>query len=544
MTEPGTESGGGNEPVVTPITNANSTTGAGAIDSWHSVATSIDEIKNAHGADAAAIGVEIGVTIVGAVADTAALILDPLAKLTAAGLGWLIEHISFLKEPLDQLAGDPAEIKKLAETLHKTAETLRSAGTDLDSALKSHITTWKGEGYDAFKKEVDTRKGQIDDAGHSVDVAGYVVETTMALVTAVRSLIRDLITTVLGDIIATMLVALAAAVFTFGASIVTGVATCVALAAAQAISFAAKLAKLAGFSGRVVDRLVKLSASIKPLPKTRPGSSHEMADLPAGGTNSTVHDPPTMSGGAGPGSEHGGSGTSTHEDTPGSSGSSTHEDTPNSPASQHDKDDPFDTWLAADNHFNPPRDEHGPGSTTPHEDAPASSASSTHEDTPGSSGSSTHEDTPGSTHDESTSTSGDHADTDTTPAPKPAGSSVFKDQAAKFMQKHEAWLQGASWQKVKWVEEQFKNNEKLKPYYPVIKSMADAKSSKNFVGWVGKDIVNVDKALTDIQMQADQAWSDSGDQWRQEHPDPAAEDPNAGDPNAGQQDPNAPEKQA
>ena len=50
----------------------------------------------------------------------------------------------------------------------------------------------------------------IDDAGHSVDTVGYVVETTMALIAAVRALFRDIITTVLGDIIATMLVALAA----------------------------------------------------------------------------------------------------------------------------------------------------------------------------------------------------------------------------------------------------------------------------------------------------------------------------------------------
>ena len=87
--------------VVEPITSSNSTTGAGVIDSWHSLASSIEQIKTAHGADAAAIGVEIGVTVVGAVADTVAFALDPLAKLISAGLGWLIEHISFLKWPLD-----------------------------------------------------------------------------------------------------------------------------------------------------------------------------------------------------------------------------------------------------------------------------------------------------------------------------------------------------------------------------------------------------------------------------------------------------------
>jgi hypothetical protein len=102
------------------------------------------------------------------------------------------------------------------------------------------------------------------------------------------------------------------------------------------------------------------------------------------------------------------------------------------------------------------------------------------------------------------------------------------------MKKHESWLNQANWDKVKFVENVVKNNDKLKQYYPVIKAMADAKSSKNFVGWVGKDIVNVDKALTDIQMQADAAWAQSGEQWRQEHPDPAAQDP-GGQPSTEQQ---------
>ncbi|HVV09554.1 hypothetical protein [Amycolatopsis sp.] len=497
--------------MTEPITASNSTTGAGAIDSWHSVASSIEEIKTAHGADAAAIGVEIGVTVVGAVADTVALALDPLAKLAAAGIGWLIEHISFLKEPLDQIAGDPAEVSKLAVQLHKIAETLRSASTDMDSALKAQITGWKGDGYDAFKGEITARKGQLDDAGHAVDTAGYVVETTGALITAVRSLIRDLISTVLGDIIATMLVALAMAIWTFGASIVAGVATSVALAVAQAVSMAAKLAKVVGLGGRTASRLEKLADSIKN--SVKKDDSIELPDRPPATGSGTHEDGSSTTSGT---HDEEAPPVSQHDDETSSTNSGTHDDG----SSTHDDDSVFNDWLNADNQLNGPHEPPTPGS--PHDDA-GSTHSTPHDDE---TGSTPHDDdttTPphDETPDDSTTTSGDH--TGDTPADTPAGPSPFKPAEVGWMKKHEDWLKGASWDKVKFVENWVKTNPKLKEYYPVIKGIADAKSSKNYVGWGGKTAINLDKALTDIQMQADAAWAESGQQWREEHPDPAAE---------------------
>jgi hypothetical protein len=518
--------------VVEPITSSNSTTGAGVIDSWHSLASSIEQIKTAHGADAAAIGVEIGVTVVGAVADTVAFALDPLAKLISAGLGWLIEHISFLKWPLDQVAGNPAEIKKLADELHKIAETLRRAAKDMDSALQAQVTHWKGAGYDSFKKEIDTRRTQIDDSGHSVDIAGYVVETTMALITATRSLIRDLITTVLGDIISAVLIGLALAPLTFGASLVVAVGTSVGLAAAQAVSFAAKLAKLAGLGGRTVKRLEELAAKIRPT--TSSGSSHEMTPIPphTGSSDTPVHQPPASNSGSATPS---GSGTphvqtppgTPHEQTP---SPSTHDQTP--PGTPHEDNEPFDTWLAADQHFNGPHDGTPSGTGTLHEQTPPPSThdqtppGTPHEQTPSPS---THDQTPPGTPHDQTPPPSTH-ENNGTEASGVGADSYLKPKEIAAMKKHETWLETNAkdgWQKVKFVDDFVRTDPKLKEYYPAFKAFADAKSSKNWVGWVGKDIVNVDKALTDIQMQADAAWAESGARWRQAHPDPAAHDPNA-----------------
>src|SRR5207248_3021387 len=50
--------------------------------------------------------------------------MDPLGSLAGAGIGWLIEHVGFLKKPLDLLAGDPEAVTAKAQTWTNVANTL------------------------------------------------------------------------------------------------------------------------------------------------------------------------------------------------------------------------------------------------------------------------------------------------------------------------------------------------------------------------------------------------------------------------------------
>jgi uncharacterized protein YukE len=524
------------------VTSSNSTTGAGVADSWHSVATAIEGIKTAHGADKAAIAVELGVAAAGAVLDTVAFVLDPLANLISAGLGWLIEHVSFLRWPLDQIAGNPDQIKVLADGLHSIGEDLRNTAADLDSALGAQITQWQGPGYDSFRSEMTGHRTHLEDAGKAVDTAGYVVETTMALISAVRNLFRDIITTLLGDIISTMLIALALAVVTFGASIPAGVAKCVTEGTIQGTELALQLAKVSAFASRVADRVKQLAGMTK-------------GERPAGPGGSTTHAEPspaasTHSGGPA------GDAASTHSGGPAGDAASTHSGGPaGDAASTHTgnahQEDPFDTWLAADAHFNgpgtpheTPPSMHGPAGDASSTQGPAGDASSTHgpagdassthgpagdaSSTHGPAGdaSSTHgpagdaSSTPGS-HDlqptNTTETSSTHSSDEVPPV------SLLHDQNIAKLKVHEDWLKknfAESDAKAKFVDDWVKEN--ARDSYPLVKAMANAKSSKNWVGWVGKDIVNVDKQLTDIHQRAEKAWQQSDEKWRQDHPNPAA----------------------
>ncbi|HEY4024624.1 MAG TPA: hypothetical protein VGM75_38470 [Pseudonocardiaceae bacterium] len=571
------------------VTTANETTGAGVIDSWHSFASSIQSIKDAHGADKAAVAVEVGVTGASAVLDTVAFALDPLAKLISAGLGWLIEHVQFLRWPLDQIAGNPDAIQGLANQLHTIGQNLRNSANDLDAALKSDITNWQGQAADQFNAAMNGHKTHVDDAGHSVDTVGYVVETTMALIAAVRSLFRDIITTVLGDIIATMLVALAAAVFTFGASIAVGVTKCVIEGTVKVASMMAKLAKIGDLAARTASRIGQLTKMTKG--ETQAG--HELTDLPA-----TTHTP-TADPHAAP-TAHPSTGTSAADNAPATTTApppTTHPST-STTSSAADNAPPTTTAppptthpststtsSAADNAPAPAPAPHTPGEGEPsgnpnandysaqesilndYHNNPASQNDYSaqqgvldeYHNTPG--------DTPASTH-TTTSSANEPAPVPTqtpTPTPTPTPSSAaphgeptpeptvnqphnqqppgeeppadqapaaapkppdpksaLKDQDIALLKKHEDWLKNnfkESQAKAKFVDNWVKKN--APDSYPLVKAMADAKSSKNWVGWVDKSAVQVDKQLTNIQQQAEAAWQQSNDQWRTQHPDPA-----------------------
>ncbi|HEY4453904.1 MAG TPA: hypothetical protein VGN81_06285 [Pseudonocardiaceae bacterium] len=598
------------------VTSSNETTGAGVIDSWHSFASSIESIKNAHGADKAAVAVEVGVTGASAVLDTVAFALDPLAKLISAGLGWLIEHVEFLRWPLDQIAGNPDAIQDLANQLHTIGQNLRNAASDFDNALTKDVTNWKGQAADQFTSTMNGHRTHIDDAGHSVDTVGYVVETTMALIAAVRSLFRDIITTVLGDIIATMLVALAAAVFTFGASIAVGVTKCVVEGTVQVASMMAKLAKVGALASRTAGRIGELTD----MTHGEGAASHELTDIPAAThtPGAATHDAPTAHPSTNPASAPGDAPETpapppTAHPSTSSTSTSAADDTPNTPApppTTHEPASSSTSTSAADDTPNtpaPPPTTHEPGSSststsaaddtpaphTPPEPEPSSSGAphSSTEDEPagnpnandysdqedilndyhnnpgeddysaqqgilddyhnnpaddaGSTHTSSADDTPeppaetpptpGSTHDEPAPTNQPHTQQEPPPeeappaehppaeqppaaTPKPADpKSLLKDQDISLLKKHEDWLKNnfkESQAKAKFVDNWVKKN--APDSYPLVKAMADAKSSKNWVGWVDKSAVQVDKQLTNIQQQAEAAWQQSNDQHAQQ----------------------------
>ncbi|MFD9698023.1 WXG100 family type VII secretion target [Lentzea sp. NPDC059081] len=252
------------------VDSGNWSAGAGIFDSAGFVAKAV---RRAHEGDVGAVAAELGIGSVALALDLAATAIDPLGKLVAAGLGWLIEHVAFLRAPLDLIAGDPPEIKLMAQTLHRDAQSVRRASEELAGLVRRAEDSWSGESADSFRFAADELRVRVDAAAESVDTAGYLVETTMAVIAAVRALVRDIVTSVLGDIVATMLMAIACSWITAGVSIVVGVTKCVLSAVAAVVRSMAKIGKARELSARTAYRLRELRTSSAARPAHAPAPS-------------------------------------------------------------------------------------------------------------------------------------------------------------------------------------------------------------------------------------------------------------------------------
>ncbi|MBA8823289.1 hypothetical protein FHX42_000618 [Saccharopolyspora lacisalsi] len=58
--------------------------------------------------------------------DAVGVAADPLGTLASWGVGWLIEHVWFLRDAFDALMGDPDEIAGMASTWERSARRSRT----------------------------------------------------------------------------------------------------------------------------------------------------------------------------------------------------------------------------------------------------------------------------------------------------------------------------------------------------------------------------------------------------------------------------------
>lgn len=165
--------------------------GSGIVSSYYDVGEALDEQDAAGGAWATA---SAGLQTLGFVA-------DPFGTLTSAVAGWAIEHLWFLREPLDALAGDPAGIADAARSWQELARALRAESEVLRSAGAEARGAWQGAAADGFAGavgEIAVATGEI--AEQSMLVADLVLRTG-AMVGAERAIIRDAVADFLASLV-------------------------------------------------------------------------------------------------------------------------------------------------------------------------------------------------------------------------------------------------------------------------------------------------------------------------------------------------------
>jgi hypothetical protein len=213
--------------------------GAGVVSSWG------DAVESDKGDP-----FEVVFTGTAAALDTLGFVADPLGSLFGAGLGWLIEHLSILREPLDALAGDPVQITSAANAWHKVSVEMAAVATELRgpgaaaSGPAAPPPGWEGAACEGYGAAVADRAGRIDFVGRQCDQLAVSLLKQGALVGTARSLMRDSLVDLVTSAIEWAATGALAAAVTGGMSLVAAAGGILARAAELGTRFGRWVAEL------------------------------------------------------------------------------------------------------------------------------------------------------------------------------------------------------------------------------------------------------------------------------------------------------------
>ncbi|MFD4669208.1 hypothetical protein ACFWNN_05685 [Lentzea sp. NPDC058450] len=209
---------------------------------------------------------DITFNAIGAASATVMLAIDPLGSIIGAGVGWLIEHVSFLRDALNQLMGNPEEIQANVEANKARAAELRVLAEDHKSGLAT-FDGWTGQSSERFKASMDNMSHELDDLANAVESKAKIVAIMGMLVTVLRDIVRDLIAQLIGSLIGGAILAAAAMIPTFGASIPIFCGFAVGKAVALGVNIASRVARVVAALGRQMKRIGDLDDIMKKVSK-------------------------------------------------------------------------------------------------------------------------------------------------------------------------------------------------------------------------------------------------------------------------------------
>lgn len=237
-------------------------TGAGVVDSVASFVDTLTSESEGEGPDV----IDVALGGAGMVVDVVATMANPLGMLASAGVGWLLEHVDFLREPLDALLGNPDEINANTDQLKQAALEMKMIAQEHREDLRG-VSDWEGESADVFRREMEQMAAEYEALGKTMDGTAAIYALSGALVCELRSLVFGWISDLVGELIAGALIAAASAVVTLGSSIAAYAGYAGTRAAMIATKIATRLSKLASAMARFGGRMAKLAEKMQGLVK-------------------------------------------------------------------------------------------------------------------------------------------------------------------------------------------------------------------------------------------------------------------------------------
>ncbi|MFI6097789.1 WXG100 family type VII secretion target [Lentzea sp. NPDC051213] len=221
--------------------------GAGILDTGEDLVKPFLEGKDV---DLVALGIDGAAMVL----DAAGFLTDPLGTLASSVVGWIIENVSFVREPFDKLMGDPPAIEAIGTTWENIASRLKAEANGYESHAKS-LDEWTGDAADAYRGRCTGLVAQLRGSAAAAESAANKVKVAGAVVAATRALIRDLIADLAGTLLMWGIPAAASAIPTAGASI----AAFITRAITKAVEIGTKIARFVAKLFKALDKLGSLA---------------------------------------------------------------------------------------------------------------------------------------------------------------------------------------------------------------------------------------------------------------------------------------------
>jgi len=145
--------------------------------------------------------VEVGIDTASTTLDALSYVSNPAGALLSYGVGWLIEHVEILSEPLDWLAGSPDAITAHAKTWGNVADAVSAARQDYTHAVAGDLTTWQGAAAEAYRGHAQGSDHLLEAMAIAADGIRVAVTMSGMIVAAIREEIQKMISELVGYLI-------------------------------------------------------------------------------------------------------------------------------------------------------------------------------------------------------------------------------------------------------------------------------------------------------------------------------------------------------
>jgi uncharacterized protein YukE len=262
------------------------------------------------------LGSAMGVTNVAM--DVIGIVGDPMGAITSAGVGWVLNAVSFLREPFDILKGSPSSITGSASSWTSAANSLASVAAQYRQASTTQTSSWTGVAGNAYRATSANQASGLEALAKASQTVSNAITQAGQAVAQARKTIMDLISEAVSKIIQICIEALSKSWLSFGASIAMGIAQSVQKAVSTAQKTVKKIHDVVSTLQKIiktVQQIVNLVNQVKQLLQQIGGkASGQQAVSPQGQALNYTSNPTNYSG---PSTDYGTPGVTTAASTGG-----------------------------------------------------------------------------------------------------------------------------------------------------------------------------------------------------------------------------------